>query len=460
MTFPGAELLNKNVAAGYQPYQRPSSIEKVASLYFEQFGPGLQSLRRDLDPQTFSSIFSPKELAYEQQRLKDKREKYAGDKTEYGQEAEVVFLQMLRDYKLLGKDARIIPTSEFDDEIPGIDFIIEFPLKNGAIIRLGIDTTTTEDRQKIDQKERGGLQKTRDSDGDQFSYCDGVARKALFFRSDAYPGTYQTNNKTKRGVLIPLIVVQLKRNEIDTYLSGIYNGNEHSLRSTRQCSNRKEVVESGILILQRMLDGIASQLHRLGLANPLALFPEERALNAEMTSHLQILQKCVRQSLAEYKHMHPQPLSESELRNEYDHANTAMETIKKIHGNIAAALRDIKQKNPTLSFSLKSLYQAFTTDNLEAFNALSIVLRDAKGSSRLFNIMPFGKPSSQHTKKLQESYRQHFTSLQGLLHDERFKQKLQQNDVTALRIQSAAERLLNQREFFEFLSDYLAADIE
>ena len=109
--IPRAELLNKGVVSGYQPYRRSSRCEQAASAYIQQFGPGLRSLRNDLDPNTFSSHYSLDEIEDANTKLAEKRTKQSGDKTEHGQEAEVVFLQLLRDHKLLLKNTPNHPTS-------------------------------------------------------------------------------------------------------------------------------------------------------------------------------------------------------------------------------------------------------------------------------------------------------------------------------------------------------------
>ena len=449
------ELSNRGTSLGYQPHQRSSRVECAASAYFEQFGPGIQSLRMEMDPAAFSDIFSSIEISAANERLAKKREHHKGDKTEHGQEAEVVFLQLLRDYKLLGKDARIIPTSEYDDELPGIDFIIELPWRDGTILHLGIDTTTTEDKEKIAQKERGGQQKTLDCDGDPFSYCDGAVRKALFFKSDNHSGTFLVNNTTKRGILVPLVVVQMTREEIDIYLSGVYKEDSKALRNPRQCENKKEVVESCILVLIRMLSGIESQIRRLGLANPLVLFPKERALNKEMTSQLQKITRLIKHSLNDYQQQHPEPMSDSELSAHYEYAHSAIESIKTIHSTYPSLIQDIKRKNPHTTLSLKALYQAYKKEDLSAFDALSVDLRDAEGSSKLLQDMPFGEKTTVLQKKQQEIYKQHFTFLAGFQEDERFKQRLKNGDRTSLSIKRSIGRLIVQREFFEFLTDYL-----
>ena len=446
--IPRAELLNKGVVSGYQPYRRSSRCEQAASAYIQQFGPGLRSLRNDLDPNTFSSHYSLDEIEDANTKLAEKRTKQSGDKTEHGQEAEVVFLQLLRDHKLLGRDARIIPTSEYDDEFPGVDFVIELPWRDGDVLRLGIDTTTTEDKEKIAQKERGGLQNNIDSDGDPFSYCDGAVRKARFFRSDTYSGIFSANNKKKRGILVPLVVVQLTRKEIDTYLIGIYDKDAHTLCLPRRCADKKEVVESGVLVLQRILIGITAQMRRLGRKNPLALFPEERILNKEMTFQLQKIEKIIKHSLTAYQHEHPEPMSDDELGKHYEDAHNALLSIRDVHRTYPSLIRDIKRKNKNISISLKSLYQAYKKDDLSAFDVFLKVLRDAPGSSILLNDMPFGEKTTKIQKQKQEEYNRHFAFLAGFQDDERFKQRLNTGDKTSQHINRAINRVTAHREFF------------
>ena len=76
-------------------------------------------------------------------------------------------------------------------------------------------------------------------------------------------------------------------------------------------------------------------------------------------------------------------MSDSELSAHYEYAHSAIESIKTIHSTYPSLIQDIKRKNPHTTLSLKALYQAYKKEDLSAFDALSVDLRDAEGSSKL-----------------------------------------------------------------------------
>lgn len=149
-------------------------------------------------PRDFHGIYSDEEMAQDRARVISIKQSsgYAWERAGEGVALEYAMMESVHN-GVLGEDAYVMPTTEYDDVVNGIDFVVGFPDAEGKTATyIGVDVTTTTDGNVIAKKlERTSRQLAQNNVG-----------RIKYFIDDQNPDV-------RGGLFVPRVVIGVDAGE-------------------------------------------------------------------------------------------------------------------------------------------------------------------------------------------------------------------------------------------------------
>lgn len=212
---------------------------KIVNAYFEECiqhrgdGVSFDDEKRSQDLEFFSHLYKddPDKIPRDIDTL-SRIKKGFDQGSFFARVVEMILWQAQRDYNLFGDNARVTPTSEFDDLTKGVDLVVEIPViqqdeSTGEYTRrtrpLGVDMTkrVREDSASaaaLDVKAHDKFSRGKHEEG--YFRRNGVFRHLDYLKTPLFPG-YESGkqdiHENTPGLELPVVVVSLTEQDLFDY---------------------------------------------------------------------------------------------------------------------------------------------------------------------------------------------------------------------------------------------------
>ncbi len=263
---------------------RKANAEVPMAAFYEKYNAGPQGLlaqRRALGFSAFRDVYDDQVLEGYQAELR--RARASANRRESGEDGptlEVAVWQAFECYQPFGPDVRLIPTSEYDDDCRGTDFVLEW--KDGdSIVRIGVDDTLEEPETKRakEEKKKGTYAHSLDYE------LDGSLRRVAFFKSQFtdFPGYEEEDGKRYPGIWMPRIFASIANKDLYQYCIEQYDPVSKQLKTPQEFLNEHPNHPFFEAIRESILKGIDAELvevKKFESQEPDLVARVERALDA------------------------------------------------------------------------------------------------------------------------------------------------------------------------------------
>lgn len=126
-----------------------ASFRRKSADFFKKYLKLLDEYRLGYDD--FKDIYSPEEIRNDKNKV-EKSKLGKNEATIRGELFEGILIEQAELSNWFGQDSRLIALTEYDDRFSATDFVIEIKNKDGEIIRILVDATTSVNREIIKEK--------------------------------------------------------------------------------------------------------------------------------------------------------------------------------------------------------------------------------------------------------------------------------------------------------------------
>lgn len=162
------EELDQKAIFGYY-YTRDEKINQLASEWNKQ----KPNLGNFIERDGLAPDYSPQTIEMDKGKVNaiQNKPQYRKERSESAIALEYIIMEVIGGNNALGEEVNVYPASEFDDVVNHVDFVVRFPgMKKGEFFYLGVDVTTTDERQVLDGKLNLTLDKLENNSLDEIKY--------------------------------------------------------------------------------------------------------------------------------------------------------------------------------------------------------------------------------------------------------------------------------------------------